>query len=156
MVYYHITKRQNKESIMAIGIKANRGKVFLFDNVSIPYCEGLYRWDKWTTNMRDIPVVDIIAKNELLLKEYSMFRVETTVDAEDNQCGESMVMKHQHIHFGDISKENITYVGDFSVKSFWDCPLLEGKLDMTGKAVRHLKKKVNGKTVSMGFIVTDK
>ena len=76
MKLYHITPIKNIDSIIENGIKTKDGFAYLFENTTIPYCEGFYRRDKWSRIMRDFSIRDIIAKNELFLKEYALFEVD--------------------------------------------------------------------------------
>lgn len=126
MELYHITKTENRDKILKEGLKLNNGKIFLFEDIDIPYPEGLYRFDKWTNNMRLIPVSDIIAKLELLISDYSLFKVITDSDVyPDDKCGENEVAKHQYYVQEPIKK--VEYLGDFTIGKFWDYELLKEK-----------------------------
>ena len=146
---YHITRIENKDKILKEGLIPNNGKIFLFEDVDIPYPEGLYRFDKWTYNKRLIPVSDIISKLELGLTEYSLFKVTTDQETfPDNQCGEYDVMKYQYYVQKPIKE--VEYLGDFTIGNFWDYELLEEKYQVPpGHKVVHLKK---GK-INFGFVI---
>lgn len=146
---YHISRIENKDSILKKGLIPNSGKVFLFEDVDAPYPEGLYRFDKWTTNMRLIPVSDIIAKLEVRISDYSLFKVTTDLETfPDDQCGEHDVMVYQYYVKEPI--KDVEYLGDFTVGKFWDYELLEEKYVVPpGYKVVHLK---NGK-VNFGFVI---
>lgn len=146
---YHITKIENKEKILKEGLKPNEGKIFLFEGVNIPYPEGLYRFDKWTNNMRLIPVSDIIAKLELLISEYSLFKITTDLETfPDNDCGEASVMKYQY-YVKEPIKE-VEYLGDFFIGKFWDYELLNEKYHVPAgyKVVQ-----VKNKNINLGFAI---
>lgn len=149
---YHITSIKNKDKILEEGLIPNKGKIFLFEDVDIPYPEGLYRFDKWTNNMRLIPVEAIIAKLEINISEYSLFKVTTDLETfPDTHCGESNVMKYQFFVKEPI--KDVEYIGDFSIGNFWDYELMEDKYQVPiGYRVMHLKK---GK-INRGFVVVPK
>ena len=148
--FYHITRIENKDKILKEGLIPNNGKIFLFEDVYAPYPEGLFRFDKWTNNMRLIPVSDIIAKLEVFSNEYSLFKVETDADVfQDINCGESMVMKYQF--YVEKPIKNVEYVGDFSVGSFWEYELLNEKYTIPD-GYKKVQLKKGGK--SFGFAIT--
>jgi len=126
-ILYHITPIENKESIQRDGLIPKGGKVFLFEDVDIPYPEGLFRTDKWTNNKRIIPVSDIIAKVELHIADYSLFKVEVDTDLlfADNHCGEREVMDYQYYTCGAI--KDVEYIGDFEVGKWCDYELSKEK-----------------------------
>lgn len=126
-ILYHITPIENKESIQRDGLIPKDGKVFLFEDVDIPYPEGLFRTDKWSNNKRMIPVSDIIAKVELHIKEYALFKVEVDTDTlfADNDCGEKEVMDYQYYTCQPIN--DVEYVGDFEIGKWYDYELLKEK-----------------------------
>ena len=142
---YHISQIANKDSIVRSGLIPNNGKIFLFEDAEIPYPEGLFRFDKWTNNKRLIPVSDIIAKTELLLREYSLFKVE--VDSNllfaDNDCGEYEVMGYQYYTKTPI--QTVEYVGDFEVGKWYDYELLKEKYHIPKgyKVVQYKTDKLN-------------
>lgn len=151
MKLYHITKVENVESIEKNGLVPKDGKVFLFDRVSTPYCEGLYRFDKWSTNMRDIEVEQIIAKTQLLIKgSYALFEVDVDgLKLEDDNCLES-ISKYEKYYEGTIEPSRIKYVGEFKIKPFWDYELLDYKYEVpAGCKVIRLKNNV----ANYGFMI---
>ena len=144
MKLYHITKIDNVDSILADGLKKKGGYIFLFENENTPYCEGFYRRDKWSNNMRMFSVVDIIAKNEIFLSEYALFEIDVDgLPLEKDVCGESIDCYQKKTN-ADISNDKIKYIGNFKTKHFWDFPLLEGKYRPVGKIIKLPQK--------MGFI----
>ncbi len=148
-VLYHITRIENKDKILKEGLIPNNGKIFLFEDVDAPYPEGLFRFDKWTNNMRLIPVSDIIAKLELMISDYSLFKVTTDLETfPDNECGEYDVMKYQYYVKKPI--KDVEYLGDFTIGKFWDYELLKEKYHVPpGFKVVHLKNE----KVNLGFVI---
>ena len=146
---YHITRIENKDKILKEGLIPNNGKIFLFEDVDAPYPEGLFRFDKWTNNMRLIPVSDIIAKLELMISDYSLFKVTTDLETfPDNECGEYDVMKYQYYVKKPI--KDVEYLGDFTIGKFWDYELLKEKYHVPpGFKVVHLKNE----KVNLGFVI---
>lgn len=124
-IMYHITKKSNVQSILNGGLKTKDGKVFLFNQATVPYCEGFYRWDKFTKVMRNIEVEHIIAKNELMLKEYALFAVDVEgYTLNDDNCMES-IAEYQKFVTKDIPADRLEYLGEFKVKPFWDFEKLD-------------------------------
>ena len=148
MELYHITKVENAESIKKNGLELNEGKIFLFKDIEIPYPEGLFRTDKWTNNKRLIPVSDIIAKVEIHIPEYSLFKVEVDEDLlhKDDDCGEKEVMDYQYYTCSPI--KNVEYMGDFEVGKWYDYELLKEKYYVPAG---HKVVQFKGGKINMGF-----
>lgn len=135
--YYHITPIKNKDSIIQSGLKLGTkdkygsfkttGKIFLFEDVDIPYPEGFFRKGKWNNNLRLIPVSDIIAKNELIISEYSLFKVKTDAQIFPDKCGEGSVQNYQHYITEPIPAEQVEWLGDFEVGKWFEYELLKEK-----------------------------
>ena len=139
MKLYHITPIKNIDSIIENGIKTKDGFAYLFENTTIPYCEGFYRRDKWSSIMRDFSIRDIIAKNELFLKEYALFEVDVEgLDLVTDVCGE-ITYKQQYKTTTDIPKEKVTYIGTYKTQPYYNFPRLKTIYRPKGKII-HLDK----------------
>lgn len=129
---YHITDRKNTSSIVQNGLKAKDGYVFLFEKTDYPYCEGFFRRDKWSASLRLFPIQDIIAKNQLFVKDYALFEVDVDgLEVLPDVCGEE-ISKFQFKVPSDIPSDKVKYVGDFSYKNYWDYPKVEGMYERKG------------------------
>lgn len=106
---YHITDPKNKEAIQREGLKANAGKIFLFEDISFkpewykePYC-----------------VADHIALNQVGLKEFAMFKVgmngiKGLLMPDD--VGEMCSKWQWYVEQDRIEPEYIEYVGIYATK----------------------------------------
>lgn len=137
-VLYHITDPRNANSIIKEGLLKNKGKVFLFEDVDFPYCEGLFRRDKWSSAMRLFPIEVIIAKNQLFLKEYALFEVEIDdekVSLYPDMCGEKTSIHHRFV-IKNIPSCKVRYLGTFEVKPYWEYEKLPERYELApGEAV---------------------
>jgi hypothetical protein len=68
MKYYHITDKKNRQSILENGLIANsENEIFLFENKTVLNKK----------NGISNTIADCIAKNQLFLKEYVMFEIDS-------------------------------------------------------------------------------
>ena len=137
MKLYHITSINNIENIIEGGLKPNNdGYVFLFENATIPYCEGFYKRGDWSPIMREYDVQNIIAKNQLFLSEYALFEVEVDgLDLMVDYCKEETYIYQKKVK-AHIITDRINFVGTFKTKPYYCFPKLKAKYHPKGKIIR--------------------
>ncbi len=122
MKYYHISKPDKKTiiSILSNGLKANEdGEIFLFENKSISFYG--------TKNY----VADQIAQNQVFLKKYSMFEIDSeglNIEVINDNVGEfssqcqwiarQPVIEAKHINFFGVFKTNFRQMNIEDIQKF--------------------------------------
>jgi hypothetical protein len=122
MKYYHISKPDKKTiiSILSNGLKANEdGEIFLFENKSISIF-GIKNY-----------VADQIAQNQVFLKKYSMFEIDSeglNIEAINDNVAEvssqyqwiarQPVIEAKHINFFGVFKTNFKQMNIEDIQKF--------------------------------------
>lgn len=97
-IFWHISEKENLESILKNGIKANEdNEVFLLDDREIQY----------PLHTQSFFVSKFVALNQLFLDEFVIFAVDVEgLELEPDDVAE-LTAKYQYIYKGDISPERI-------------------------------------------------
>lgn len=97
-IFWHITEKENLESILKNGIKANEdNEVFLLDDREIQY----------PLHTQSFYVSKFVAFNQLFLDEFVIFAVDVEgLELESDDVAE-LTAKYQYIYKGDIKPNRI-------------------------------------------------